>query len=34
VFYDRSRNRGSHWCAMSVCGNRTKTRRYRARRAP
>jgi predicted RNA-binding Zn ribbon-like protein len=33
VFYDRSRNRGSHWCAMSVCGNRTKTRAYRARRA-
>jgi predicted RNA-binding Zn ribbon-like protein len=32
VFYDRSRNRGSHWCAMSVCGNRTKTRTYRARR--
>jgi predicted RNA-binding Zn ribbon-like protein len=33
VFYDRSRNRGSHWCAMSVCGNRTKTRTYRERRA-
>jgi predicted RNA-binding Zn ribbon-like protein len=33
VFYDRSRNRGSHWCAMSVCGNRTKTRTYRRRRA-
>jgi predicted RNA-binding Zn ribbon-like protein len=32
VFYDRSRNRGSHWCAMSVCGNRTKTRTYRLRR--
>lgn len=32
VFYDRSRNRSSTWCAMSVCGNRTKTRRYRARR--
>ena len=33
VFYDRSRNHGSHWCAMSVCGNRTKTKTYRARRA-
>lgn len=33
VFYDRSRNRGSHWCAMSVCGNRTKTKAYRHRRA-
>jgi len=33
VFYDRSRNSRSHWCAMSVCGNRTKTRAYRRRRA-
>ena len=33
VFYDRSRNRASHWCAMSVCGNRTKTKAYRRRRA-
>jgi predicted RNA-binding Zn ribbon-like protein len=33
VFYDRSRNHSSTWCSMSVCGNRTKTRRYRARRA-
>jgi predicted RNA-binding Zn ribbon-like protein len=33
VYYDRSRNRGSTWCAMSVCGNRTKTRAYRQRRA-
>jgi predicted RNA-binding Zn ribbon-like protein len=31
VYYDRSRNRGSTWCAMSVCGNRTKTRTYRQR---
>ena len=30
VFYDRSRNSSSRWCAMSVCGNRTKTKRYRA----
>jgi predicted RNA-binding Zn ribbon-like protein len=34
VFYDRSRNRSSTWCAMSVCGNRTNTRAYRRRRAP
>jgi len=33
VFYDRSRNHSSHWCAMAVCGNRTKTRAYRRRRA-
>jgi predicted RNA-binding Zn ribbon-like protein len=30
VFYDRSRNSSSRWCAMSVCGNRTKTKRFRA----
>lgn len=30
IFYDRSRNSSSRWCAMSVCGNRTKTKRYRA----
>jgi predicted RNA-binding Zn ribbon-like protein len=33
IFYDRSRNSSSRWCAMSVCGNRTKIRRYR-RKAP
>jgi predicted RNA-binding Zn ribbon-like protein len=33
VFYDRSRNRSGTWCAMSVCGNRVKTRSYRGRRA-
>ncbi len=34
VFYDRSKNRSSTWCAMSVCGNRMKKKRaYRARRA-
>jgi predicted RNA-binding Zn ribbon-like protein len=32
AFYDRSRNRSSTWCHMSVCGNRTKTRAYRERR--
>jgi predicted RNA-binding Zn ribbon-like protein len=31
LFYDRSRNRSSVWCSMAVCGNRTKTRAYRAR---
>ena len=33
LYWDRSRNGASTWCAMSVCGNRTNTRRYRARRA-
>jgi predicted RNA-binding Zn ribbon-like protein len=31
VFVDRSRNRMGRWCATDVCGNRMKTRRYRAR---
>lgn len=33
IFYDRSRNSSSRWCAMSVCGNRTKIRRYRGKAA-
>ena len=33
LFYDRSRNRSGVWCSMAVCGNRTKTRAYRARRS-
>jgi predicted RNA-binding Zn ribbon-like protein len=33
VFYDRSKNRNSRWCAMSVCGNRIKTATYRRRAA-
>ena len=33
VFYDQSKNRSSTWCAMSVCGNRTKTRAYRRKQA-
>jgi predicted RNA-binding Zn ribbon-like protein len=33
LYYDRSRNASSTWCAMSVCGNRTKTKRYRRRHA-
>ncbi len=32
LFYDSSRNRSARWCDMAVCGNRTKTRAYRARR--
>jgi predicted RNA-binding Zn ribbon-like protein len=33
VFYDRSKNRSGRWCSMRVCGNRSKTRSYRARRS-
>jgi len=33
LFYDRSRNRSGVWCSMAVCGNRTKTASYRARRS-
>jgi predicted RNA-binding Zn ribbon-like protein len=32
VFYDQSKNRSSKWCAMSVCGNRTKKARAQRRR--
>ncbi len=32
TFYDASRNRTGTWCAMSVCGNRTKIRNYQQRR--
>ncbi|MQB00062.1 MAG: hypothetical protein GEU78_07170 [Actinobacteria bacterium] len=31
VFYDQSRNRSKTWCAMGVCGNRTKAEKYRKR---
>ncbi|HEX8929162.1 MAG TPA: CGNR zinc finger domain-containing protein, partial [Actinomycetota bacterium] len=31
AFYDHSKNRSGRWCSMQVCGNRTKTRAYRAR---
>jgi predicted RNA-binding Zn ribbon-like protein len=31
AFYDKSKNRSGRWCSMRVCGNRTKTRAYRAR---
>ncbi len=33
VFYDLSKNRSGTWCSMSICGNRTKNRAYRRRRA-
>lgn len=32
AFYDATRNRSRTWCSMEECGNREKTRRYRARR--
>ncbi|MFI6513478.1 CGNR zinc finger domain-containing protein [Streptosporangium sp. NPDC050855] len=31
AFVDSSKNRSRSWCSMKVCGNRTKTRAYRAR---
>ena len=35
AFFDRSKNRSAAWCAMSICGNRTKNRAYyRRRRTP
>jgi predicted RNA-binding Zn ribbon-like protein len=33
IFYDRSRNRSSNWCSMTICGNRSKTAGYRRRKA-
>ncbi|SEL65728.1 CGNR zinc finger domain-containing protein [Nonomuraea pusilla] len=32
AFIDASRNRSRSWCSMRICGNRTKTRAYRARK--
>jgi predicted RNA-binding Zn ribbon-like protein len=32
AFVDTSKNRSRAWCSMRACGNRTKTRAYRARR--
>ncbi|MGN9781956.1 CGNR zinc finger domain-containing protein [Nonomuraea sp. ZG12] len=32
AFIDGSKNRSRSWCSMRVCGNRTKTRAYRARK--
>lgn len=31
VFYDRGKNNARRWCTMSLCGNRDKVARYRAR---
>jgi predicted RNA-binding Zn ribbon-like protein len=31
AFYDQSKNSSKQWCSMRVCGNRNKTRSYRAR---
>lgn len=31
AFYDRSRNSSRQWCSMAVCGNRAKTRAFRAK---
>jgi predicted RNA-binding Zn ribbon-like protein len=31
AFYDTSRNHSRTWCSMESCGNRAKTRAYRAR---
>jgi predicted RNA-binding Zn ribbon-like protein len=33
AFYDPSKNRSGTWCSMQLCGNRTKTRAYRQRKA-
>jgi|SRR5437868_5683069 len=32
AFVDSSKNRSRSWCSMRICGNRAKTRAYRARR--
>jgi predicted RNA-binding Zn ribbon-like protein len=32
MFFDHSRNRSGVWCAMAICGTRTKARRYQRRR--
>jgi predicted RNA-binding Zn ribbon-like protein len=31
IFFDRSKPANRHWCSTSRCGNRQKTRAYRAR---
>jgi predicted RNA-binding Zn ribbon-like protein len=33
AFYDESKNRSATWCSMELCGNRLKTKRYRAKRS-
>jgi predicted RNA-binding Zn ribbon-like protein len=32
LFFDRSKNRSAAWCAMAMCGNRSKNRAYYRRR--
>jgi predicted RNA-binding Zn ribbon-like protein len=32
LFLDQSKNHSRRWCDMKVCGNRSKVRRFRARR--
>jgi predicted RNA-binding Zn ribbon-like protein len=34
IFFDRSKPANRHWCSSSLCGNRQKTRAYRARQRP
>ncbi|MBV9858378.1 MAG: CGNR zinc finger domain-containing protein [Streptosporangiaceae bacterium] len=34
AFLDTSKNLSRSWCSMRLCGNRAKTRAYRARRTP
>ncbi len=34
AFLDTSKNRSRTWCSMGICGNRNKTRAYRARQQP
>ena len=31
IFFDRSKPATRHWCSSARCGNRLKTRTYRAR---
>lgn len=33
VFYDHGKNCTRRWCTMSICGNRDKVARYRAKKA-
>ena len=33
AFFDQSRSRTATWCAMGICGNRTKVAAYRRRQA-
>jgi len=33
VFYDTSKNKTRRWCTMTICGNRDKVARFRARQS-